>query len=338
MLNKKITSIEVAKLAGVSQSAVSRVFTPGASSSKKTNALVRKAALDLGYRPNVLARSLITGKSKIIGLVVAYLDNYFYPEALELLSGALQKNGYHVLVFMATNTTGNIDNVVDEILDYQVDGIIAASVGMSTNLAARCSDAGVPVILFNRTQDDKRLSAVTSDNELGGKKVAQLLCKHQRIGYIGGWEGASTQRDREAGFRDGLTQAGLPLAAHELGGFTVDGAKEGARKMFNTSTRPDAVFVATDHMAFAVMDVIRSELGLRIPEDVSVVGYDDVPPAAWAAYDLTTVRQRANVMVQETVALMIDKISNPASEPRHIKVDSPLVVRGSAKIPEGWTS
>lgn len=142
MLNKKITSIEVAKLAGVSQSAVSRVFTPGASSSKKTNALVRKAALDLGYRPNVLARSLITGKSKIIGLVVAYLDNYFYPEALELLSGALQKNGYHVLVFMATNTTGNIDNVVDEILDYQVDGIIAASVGMSTNLAARCSDAG----------------------------------------------------------------------------------------------------------------------------------------------------------------------------------------------------
>ena len=133
MLNKKVTSLEVAKLAGVSQSAVSRVFTPGASSSKKTNELVRKAALKLGYRPNIVARSLITGKTKIIGLVVAYLDNYFYPEALELLSGALQKNGYHVLIFMATNTSGNIDNVVEEILDYQVDGIIAASVGMSTN-------------------------------------------------------------------------------------------------------------------------------------------------------------------------------------------------------------
>ena len=108
MENKKVTSLEVAKLAGVSQSAVSRVFTPGASSSKKTNELVRKAAAKLGYRPNVLARSLITGKSRIIGLVVAYLDNYFYPEALELLSSALQKKGYHVLIFMAGNTEDDI--------------------------------------------------------------------------------------------------------------------------------------------------------------------------------------------------------------------------------------
>ena len=107
--------------------------------------------------------------------------------------------------------------------------------------------------------------------------------------------------------------------------------------MFEEPTPPDAIFIATDHMAFAVMDVIRSEVGLRIPEDVSIIGYDDVPPAAWAAYDLTTVRQRANVMVQETVALMLNKINDPMSEPRHIKVDSPLIVRGSAKIPKGWT-
>lgn len=134
-----------------------------------------------------------------------------------------------------------------------------------------------------------------------------------------------------------MAQADLTLYAHGLGQFTVDGAKDAARTMFDCPAPPDAVFIATDHLAFAVMDVIRSELGLRIPEDVSVIGYDDVPPAAWAAYNLTTVRQRANVMVQETVALMLNKISNPASEPRHIKVDSPLVVRGSVKIPEGWT-
>jgi DNA-binding LacI/PurR family transcriptional regulator len=107
--------------------------------------------------------------------------------------------------------------------------------------------------------------------------------------------------------------------------------------MFDQPDHPDAVFIATDHMAFAVMDVIRGELGLRVPEDVSIVGYDDVPPAAWAAYDLTTVRQRANVMVEETVSLMLDKISNPSSPPKHIKVESPLIVRSSAKIPEGWT-
>ena len=142
MVTKKVTSLEVAKLAGVSQSAVSRVFTPGASVSKKTHEKVRSAALKLGYRPNILARSLITGKSRIIGLVVSHLDNYFYPEALELLSNALQKKGYHVLVFMASKASGNIDDVLDEILDYQVDAIILASVAMSSNLANRCVAAG----------------------------------------------------------------------------------------------------------------------------------------------------------------------------------------------------
>ena len=338
-LADRITSFQVAQRAGVSQSAVSRVFTKGASVSHKTAIKVRQAALDLGYRPNILARSLITGKSRIIGLIVAYLDNYFYPLALEKLSNSLQAEGYHVLVFMASNDTQSTDQVIDELLDYQVDGIITASVSISNDLTARCEAAGVPVVLFNRSQDTADHSAVTSNNFAGGQSVAAFFAaaQHQRIGYIGGWEGASTQREREAGFRDGLGKADFPLYAHGLGQFTVDGAKNAARTMFEKPTTPDAIFIATDHMAFAVMDVIRSEVGLRIPEDVSIIGYDDVPPAAWAAYDLTTVRQRANAMVQETVALMLNKISNPTSEPRHIKVDCPLIVRGSAKIPKGWT-
>jgi len=334
----RVTSLQVAERAGVSQSAVSRVFTPGASVSSKTALKVRQAAMELGYRPNVLARSLITGKSRIIGLIVAYLDNYFYPLALEKLSNSLQAQGYHVLVFMASNDSQSTDQVIDELLDYQVDGIITASVGMSSDLTARCAAAGVPVVLFNRSQESTDHSAVTSNNFAGGKSVAAFFVAagHRRIAYIGGWEGASTQREREAGFRDGLAAAGMVLAARALGEFRVELAKEVAREMFSASDHPDAVFIATDHMAFAVMDVLRSELGLRIPQDVSVIGYDDVPPAAWAAYDLTTVRQRANIMVQETVALMIDKIGNPASAPRHIKIDSPLIIRSSAKIPEGW--
>ena len=334
MSNKKVTSLEVAKLAGVSQSAVSRVFTPGASSSKKTNDLVRKAADELGYRPNVLARSLITGKSRIIGLVVAYLDNYFYPEALELLSSALQKKGYHVLVFMAAKTAGNIDDIVDEILDYQVDGIIAASVAMSSDLASRCGAAGVPVVLFNRSQDDKRLSAVTSDNILGGQKVAEFLIAagHKKIGYIAGWEGASTQRDREKGFEEELSRNGLIIFSREVGNFNSDEARQAARKMFSAEKIPDAVFVANDDMAFAVMDVIRFELELKIPEDVSVVGYDDVPVASWPAYNLTTVRQPANRMVAETVSILIDSIENKSNEPRRIVIDGPLIIRGSSKI------
>ncbi len=334
MSTQKITSMEVAKLAGVSQSAVSRVFTPGASSSKKTNELVRKAAAELGYRPNVLARSLITGKSRMIGLVVAYLDNYFYPEALELLSSALQKKGYHVLIFMSGNKEGDIADAVDEILDYQVDGIIAASVSMSSDLAKRCTSAGVPVVLFNRTQDDDRLSAVTSDNFQGGQKVARFLLAggHKRIGYIAGWEGASTQRDREKGFTEELVRNGQELYAREVGNFNSDEARQAARTMFSKQNFPDAVFVANDAMAIAVIDVIRFELGLKVPEQVSVVGYDDVPISSWPAYDLTTVRQPANRMVAETVSILIESIENKTTTARRVEIDGPLMVRGSAKI------
>lgn len=336
----KVTSAEVARLAGVSQSAVSRVFTPGASASKATAEKVRKAASELGYRPNVLARAMVSGRSRMIGLVVAYLENYFYPEALEKLSNALQAEGYHVLVFMASQTGGNIDDVIEEILDYQVDGIIAASVALSSDLAQRCKAAGVPIVLFNRTQEGHAFCSVTSDNFEGGRQVAQFLAAggHARIGYIAGWEGASTQRDREAGFRAGLAEAGLALHARDVGNFVVEDAKVAARRMFARDDRPDAVFVATDHMAFGVMDVLRAELGLRVPEDVSVVGFDDVPPAAWAAYDLTTVRQRANRMVARTVEIMLDQIDNPDAEICEAALEAPLILRGSARVPEGWRS
>ena len=194
MAREAITSLHVAKKAGVSQSAVSRVFSTDASASPKMTAKVLKAANELGYRPNVLARSLITGKSRIIGLVVAYLENQFYPDALEKLSRALQERGYHVLVFMARLSDDNADQLLEELLDYQVDGIVMASVSMSANVSKRCIDAGVPVVLFNRRQDDEALSSITSNNIAGGKKIAQFLIAggHKRIAHIAGWEGAST--------------------------------------------------------------------------------------------------------------------------------------------------
>ena len=336
MANEKVTSLDVARRAGVSQSAVSRVFTPGASASKRTIEKVRRAAAELGYRPNVLARSLITGRSRIIGLVVAYLENYFYPEVVERLSVALQEQGYHVLVFMAAPTVGDVEGVLQEILDYQVDGIVLASVSMSSILAEQCQSLDIPVVLFNRDQDDPRLSSVTTDNRAGGRALADLLVSlgHQRIAYIAGFEGASTQRDRELGFREGLAAAGQELFARGVGNFQHPLAQEAARRMFDCTTPPDAVFVCNDHMAFAVMDVLRFELGLRIPEDVSVVGFDDVPPAAWPAYNLTTFRQRVNRMVAETVSTLIDRIEAKNAEPRRVKIDGALIVRKSTRSQE----
>lgn len=333
MANEKVTSLEVAALAGVSQSAVSRVFTPGSSVSPKTAEKVRAAAEKLGYRPNVLARSLKSGKSRIIGLLVAYLENYFYPEVVERLSTELQKEGYHVLVFLAPISTMNVDQVVRELMDYQVDGIVMASVSMSSDLAARCHATGIPVVLFNRAHSDPRLSSVTSDNFKGGRMLADYLISlgHQNIAYVAGFAGASTQLDREAGFRAGLEAAGMELFARAEGNFNYADAQRAARELFATHRRPDAVFVANDHMAFAVMDVLRFELGLRVPQDVSVVGFDDVPPAAWPAYNLTTFRQHVDQMVAETVRMLTSSITDGRGESQRVVLDGALIIRGSTR-------
>jgi DNA-binding LacI/PurR family transcriptional regulator len=332
MAQDKVTSAQVAALAGVSQSAVSRVFTPGASASKKTVEKVRAAADTLGYRPNALARGLITGRTRMIGLVVAYLDNQFYPIALELLSRALQERGYHILVFMAENATEKVAQVMGELLDYQVDGIITASVGMSNDLTSRCAQAGIPVVMFNRGQDDARLSEVTSDNVAGGGRAAEFLLQagHRRIAHVMGWQGSSTGRDRAAGFRQAMDAAGLPPFAMIDGMYARDRAAAVTRDLFARQEHPDAIFVGNDHMAFAVMDVLRFDLGLSVPGDVSVVGYDDVPLAAWPAYNLTTIRQPVRRMVDATVEALLAQIEGDAA-PRKVRIDGPLIIRGSAR-------
>jgi len=335
MTNDKITSADVARLAGVSQSAVSRVFTPGASASPKTMEKVRAAAQQLGYRPNVLARGLITGRTRMIGLLVAYLENQFYPLALELLSRALQAKGYHILVFMAGNDTAKIPEVLEELLDYQVDGIITASVAMTNDLTLRCEAEGIPVILFNRGQEDPRLSEVTSDNIAGARRATEFLLAggHRNITHIAGWGGSSTGRDRAEGFRQAMAAAGHTAPMMIDGMYTRETAAAVTRDLCSGPDRPDAIFVGNDHMAFAVMDTLRFDLGLSVPGDMSVVGYDDVPMAAWPSYDLTTVRQPVNRMVDATVDELMQQIDG-ARVPKKLRIDGPLIVRGSARLPK----
>jgi len=334
----KVTSTDVARLAGVSQSAVSRVFTPGASASKKTKDKVMKAADTLGYRPNVLARAMITGRSRIIGLVVAYLDNQFYPLALELLSNALQEKGYHILIFTAPNSAEGVERVINDLMDYQVDGIIAASVSMTSDLARRVRHAGIPFVNFNRGQDGVGVSNVTSANTAGGRKVAEFLLagRHDRIAHIAGWQGSSTGRDRQAGFLAALQEAGMAPVAVMDGMYKREIAMDCTDELLGAPTRPDAIFVGNDHMAFGVMDVLR-EHGIEPGRDISIVGYDDVPQATWGAYQLTTIRQPVNRMVQSTVDLILRMIGSGNIMPERIEIDGPLILRASARIPDGWT-
>lgn len=335
-----VTSLHVARLAQVSQSAVSRTFTPGASVSELTRAKVNDAARQLGYRPNAIARSLITKRSRIIGVVMSQLDNQFYPLVLEKLSQRLRSDGYHVLLFISDRDES--DGVLAEILQYQVDGIVMACTVLSSALARDCADAGSPVVLFNRMSRQAAnelhpASAVSSDNEAGARMVARHLVAagHQRIAYLAGLEASSTNVDRERGFREELALLGTRIHSRAVGNYSFEGAQAAARELFGLASRrpdamPDAIFVGSDHMAIAVMDVLRCELGLKVPQDVSVVGFDNVPQAAWGAYQLTTVEQPIDLMIEATATLLNEQIEGTAT-PHAVTVPCRLVLRGSTR-------
>lgn len=328
----RVTSGDVARLAKVSQSAVSRTFTPGASVSDETRERVMQAADTLGYQPNALARAMISGRSKLVALMVAYLDNQFYPIILEQLSRKLQMRGYHVLLFMTD--PGNQDDVVQRLMQYQVEGIVMASATLSSQLAQKCAGAGIPVVLFNRYVAATPASSVTSDNIEGARQLAHhfVACGYQRIAFIAGSEDSSTNRDREVGFYQGLADHGMTVTARAVGHYTFDGAGQAARSLFDgVHDRPEAVFVANDHMAFAVMDVLRYELGLNVPTQVAVAGYDDVPEASWAAYDLTTVSQSADAMIDATITTLMEQIETGTVTRMATRVPARLVMRGSTK-------
>lgn len=327
---------DVARLAKVSQSSVSRTFAPGGMVHPKTRAKVLKAAEELGYRPNALARAMISGRSRLIALAVGYLDNQFYPIVLEKLSRALGEKDYQVLLFMTD--MARQDETVQKILQYQVEGIIMASVSMSSVLATECAKTGIPVVMFNRYAPDLPVSTVTTDNIEGGRALAALLAEagHKRIAYVAGSEDTSTNRDREAGFYKGLAEHGMTVWARRVGNYNFEQAAKAARDLFASKEQPDAVFVANDHMAFAVMDVIRYELNLRIPEDVSVVAYDDVPEASWKAYNLTTVSQSSDDMIEATVTMMLEQIENRFVSKRSTVIPVDIKIRNSARLPKGF--
>ncbi|MBC7380592.1 MAG: LacI family DNA-binding transcriptional regulator [Burkholderiaceae bacterium] len=330
------TAQEVARLAKVSQSAVSRSFTPGASVSEQTRNRVMTAAKTLGYRPNALARSLITRRSQIIALVMSYLDNQFYPLVIEKLSQKLQKQGYHVLMFISDGH--ETDGVLGEILQYQVDGIVMASTMLSPDLARQCADVGVPVVLFNRVPDlgafrRHTTCSVTSDNYRGGQMAAELLLArgHKRIAFLAGLEMSSTNLERERGFNDALRAAGGSVYRRAIGHYSFERAQDATRALFaGRGKAPDAVFVANDHMAIAAMDVLRQELGLRVPHDVSVIGFDDVPQAAWGSYRLTTIVQSVEKMVEATVELLHEQMQDDA-RPRNVVIACQVVERDSVR-------
>jgi LacI family transcriptional regulator len=194
-----VNSIKVAERAGVSQSAVSRVFTPGASVSVRMRERVMRAATELGYQPNRLAGSLITHRSHLIGIALAFLGNDFYPVAVERLVRRLRDAGYYSMIFFDRGGANTADETVEAFLQYRVDGVILASISLSSLWVTACERADVPIVLFNRSQNDPHASAVSVDNLEGGRAVARFRRSASTIWRAGGRSPASWQPASIAG-------------------------------------------------------------------------------------------------------------------------------------------
>lgn len=333
MSQKSATSIDVARAAGVSQPTVSRAFDPDAPVAKATRARIMAAAKELGYQPNVLARSLSKQRSNIVGLVMANINNsFFYPKVLEKITDRLQKMGKQVLLFNVPPDTP-VDDFLPWLLGYQIEGLIITSTTPSNEITNEFAQKGTPVILFNRFVEGSSANSICCDNVKGGQLAADALidAHHSRIAFIRGIPGTSTNSMREEGFVGRLIEQGYENVIYETGYYTYQSGQEAARRLLKSTTPPDGVFCAADIMALGAMDVARYEFGLKIPDQLSIIGFDDIPISSWLTDDLTTIRQPIDEMVDAAMQLLEDNEDEiPTGVDRLFPGE--LVIRGSAKI------
>lgn len=328
--SKRASSTDVARLAGVSQSAVSRAFTPGKAIAPATRAKVEAAAKALGYRPNMLARSLITRRTNIVAVMTGDISNPHYARTVNAMSIGFQRRGFHVLLF-SLNQGNSVEESVEEVLKYRVDGVILITAALSSEVGEACAQVGVPVVLYNRYALHSNVSSVRIDNMRGGRDVADHLVGqgHTRIGFISGTAVDSTSGDRERGFAERLAELKAEAAIKVAGDFTFESGRLGFAKLWHDNAKVTAVFAASDIMAAGVMDAARHDFNLRIPDDLSVVGFDDIEVASWPSYDLTTIRQPVEQMTEFALDMLIERIDNGHALTQTRLICGELVARGS---------
>lgn len=301
---KKVTAKQVADRAGVSVSAVSRAYRANASIAADKRSAIFAAASALGYVSPV-DRALSAQATNMIAMVVSEMRNPFYPIAVDELTRLLPERGMKAIVHVVPSAD-LIDSVMRQVLDFKTEGVILASATMTSQLARACREHGIPAVLLNRVQSDSSMMAVCCDNYGGARQVAERFLKQgrQRIVFLGGRRDTSTHLERMRGFRDCLEDSGQEIVQQLDGGFEYHQAFAAAQYLFDQRPLPDAVFCANDIMAIALLDAARHH-EIRVPDDVAVVGFDDIPMAAWEAYHLTTVRQPLRRMLSQAVDIIM---------------------------------
>jgi LacI family transcriptional regulator len=327
---QRVTSRQVAATAGVSQATVSRVLSGSDLVKESTREAVRRALEETGYVVNASARTMRSGRTGVIGVVMTDVTGSCSSHLLAALASAIRAVDHRMILW-----DGRRDGeaaAVTAIREKAVDSVIFTTATGASESLRGAVDRGLPVVLVDRSLPGLRCDSVTSDNLAGTRNMARYFLGAGRtaIAVIGGPPGTSTADERLAGFRSGLASTAkrrqiLVAAAGEWA------YEEGARafhEILEHGKVPDAIFCATDVLAFGAMDAARAR-GLRVPEDLWIAGYDDVSASAWGAYDLTTVRQPLTRMAEQAVRMALDRLADPGRAPKRSRLASQLIIRGS---------
>jgi DNA-binding LacI/PurR family transcriptional regulator len=313
---KRVTSYDVARVAGVSQSAVSRAFRPGLSVSAKTREKVMRAAKKLGYRPNAIARMLITQRSGMIALIMSSVANHAYPELLTRLTGHLSERGAKVLLF-TLDTPEQQDDLLEQLWTYQVDGVIALAAHFDHEEIEAFKEHNIPVVLYNRQVPDHPANTVNVDHSQGVRQLVDLLVDRGCSNFLvlSGPTHSDVANDRREFALQQLRSHGFDNVPVLYGDYTYESGKRCFSKWMSENSAPDAVICSNDTMAIGCIDEARVHYGMNVPDELSVVGFDGITAAFWSGYELTTVRQPVNQMAKAAVDILMERIEHPDAPP-----------------------
>jgi DNA-binding LacI/PurR family transcriptional regulator len=327
-----VTLKEVAALAGVSRSAVSRTYTEGASVSAKTRSKVSKAAADLGYSPNALASSLTTGRTKMIGLVSNNFHNPIFLEVFDLFTRGLQERGLRPLLVNLTDDT-DPEASVRMLRQYSVDGVIVASSTLPPGFAKAFRDAGVPVVhSFGRHTDTPPVDVLGINNISAGRLAAQTLIDrgYQRLGFLGGPEQATSTQDRLQGFSQRIAEnPELSLSTSFATAYSFEAGRTEMQNLLQSEIA-EAYFCGDDVLSLGVLSALQSA-GLNAPQDVGILGLNDMEMAGWANLNLTTINNPISEIIDASIDRVTVLIKDPDCTPQAQLFDCALVERGTLR-------
>lgn len=325
-----VTSHDVARLAGVSQPTVSRALRNSQQVSAETRERVLQAARALGYVPSETGRALASGRTRKIGLLLTDLDNEFYPHVIAPMHRELESLGYQLL--LQTESTDS-DTAAERLISNAVDGAILATTTSDSAIPIRLRDRRIPFVYFNRITHNTDADSARADPTLGIGELVEAAVElgHRRIGAIFGPRNTSTGAEREGAVREALEDHGIaiPPARVVRGPFDSATGRDGARRLLTLDAPPTLIICSNDVVALGALNTAR-ELGVAVPDQVSITGFDDLPPAAWPLIQLTSVAFDLDAMARRAATLLTERLDLADDAPyRHEVFPSRLVRRAT---------